>query len=98
MLSESPAMSSGLVRCAFHSVLEEIEPLSPRADRTKEIGTDILERASADDEALTAFDEFSVRITACLRGIYIISAQCYLPIVGVEEREDVDCFPSNTLL
>ena len=69
-MSESPAMSSGLVRCAFHSVLEEIEPLSPRADRTKEIGTDILERASADDEALTAFDEFSVRITACLRGIF----------------------------
>ena len=46
-------MSGGLVRCAFNSVLE---PQSPPADHTKEICTDILERASADDEALTTFD------------------------------------------
>ena len=55
-------MSSGLVRCAFHSVLEEgdLQVDSPRIDHAKKVGRDILERVTAGEGEMTAFDEFAL--------------------------------------
>lgn len=66
-------MSSGLVRCAFHSVLEigESQDDSPRMYSARKFGQDILETVTVDEAAMTAFDEFSVEITECLRGIFL---------------------------
>ena len=42
---------------------------SPRIDRAKKVGRDILERVTAGEGEMTAFDEFALEITTCLRSI-----------------------------
>lgn len=65
-------MSSGLVRCTFYSVLDTGEPQdeSPRKSTTRKFGQDVLAKISKDEAAMTAFDEFSVEMIACLKDIF----------------------------
>ena len=65
-------MSSGLVRCALHAVLEEreLQVNSSRMETAKALGRNILEKATSGEAEMTAFDVLSVELTTCLRSIF----------------------------
>ena len=81
-------MSSGLVRCAFDSLIEqESEQVdgSPRLVSARISCPNILEKASADEAAMTRFDGFCDELTACLRGIFKPNAT-YCSIAAKHEK------------
>ena len=66
-------MASGMVRCAVTTAIDDVrcKTRSPRIEKAQELGVTILERMTAGEREIKAFEDFSTVVMGILKVILL---------------------------